>query len=183
MKTVSTYEQQAIDFLIATNSDIKIEFFKNDYHFEDDKEKRDIYVITISRGARSYTFNFGQSIAKSTRFQNKLNKRVYSAIGTGIGSNYKYLNPELFPKNKAEELWGDFITIKGEKPTDYDILACLQKYDVGTFDDFCDEFGYNDMPLSKAKTVEKIYFACKDEYNRLCALFNEDEMDLLRDIN
>ncbi len=28
-------------------------------------------------------------------------------------------------------------------PTAYDILACLTKYEVGTFDDFCSNFGYD----------------------------------------
>ena len=43
------YEKQANNFLTKTNTVLKIEFLRYDYHFQDDKEKRDIYKITIKR--------------------------------------------------------------------------------------------------------------------------------------
>ena len=47
------------------NLSFKAEFLRNDFHFVGDKDKRDIYKITLSRGNRKYSFEFGQSIAKS----------------------------------------------------------------------------------------------------------------------
>ena len=38
--------------------------------------------------------------------------------------------------------FGNSIQAGGEDPTMYDILTCLEKYEVGTFDDFCGNYGY-----------------------------------------
>ena len=35
-----------------------INFLKNDKHFEDDKDVRDIYKIGLKRGSRNFHFNF-----------------------------------------------------------------------------------------------------------------------------
>ena len=63
-------------------------------------------------------------------------------------------------------------------PTAYDVLACLTKYDPGTLEDFCDEFGY-DLDSKKA---ERVYNAVKDEYNNLCMLFSDEELAELTEI-
>ena len=67
-----------------------------------------------------------------------------------------------------------YATSKGEKPTNYDILACLQKYDVGSFDDFCSEFGLKS---------EKTYNAVCKEYDNVCKIWSEEEIELLQEIN
>ena len=61
----SKYDEQAEKFLKETSTTFKAEFLKNGLHFEDDKEPRDIYKITLIRGIESFSFNFGQSIVKS----------------------------------------------------------------------------------------------------------------------
>jgi len=133
---MTDYQQQALDFLKRTGTTISFRKKGYGYYFEDDKEKRHIWYVTLTRGAREWTITFGQSIASG-------NKR----------------------------------------PTAYDVLACVEKYDVGTFDNFCSEFGYNDRPLSDYPKILKIYNAVVDEYNNLKQLFNEEEMELLREIN
>lgn len=67
------------------------------------------------------------------------------------------------------------------KPTTYDILACLTKYDVGSFDDFCRDFGYNDYKLSEYPKVLKIYKSVKKEFENVDRLFN-DVIDKLQEI-
>lgn len=57
------YQQQAIDFLNATNTSFKATFKKYDRYFPDDKERRDIYRITLKNDLHRYSFLFGQSIA------------------------------------------------------------------------------------------------------------------------
>lgn len=76
--------------------------------------------------------------------------------------------------------FGDSIqsTRQGEKPSAYDVLSCLTKYDHGTFGDFCDDFGLDKLDASS----KKIYRGCKKEYNGLNRLFTEKQMELLRDI-
>lgn len=61
MQTVD-YHKQAEDFLKETNTVLKVKYLKYDKHFQDDKEMRNIYRITLKRGKKSYSFNFGQSI-------------------------------------------------------------------------------------------------------------------------
>lgn len=168
---MSEYIKQATDFLIKMSAEIKVIFLDNDKHFDNDKDTRDIYQITLSRGTRKYKFNFGQSIAKSQHYLDKATKRKYTMNGGNLVGGYKVDNLNYL-KEYCE-------LIKGEKPTNYDILACLQKYEVGTFENFCDEFGY-DTDSRKAK---KTYKAIVKEYNGLTALFNEAELDEMREIN
>ena len=62
------YEKQATDFLTKTNTSFNATFLENGFHFDGDTETRDIYEITLKRGGRNYTFNFGQSINNSGFF-------------------------------------------------------------------------------------------------------------------
>lgn len=73
--------------------------------------------------------------------------------------------------------FGQSIAAGGKRPTMYDVLACLQKWDVGTFPDFCEEFGYPYGP-----TARKIYDAVVREYKAVLRLFG-DVMDELCDIS
>ena len=66
----------------------------------------------------------------------------------------------------------------GLKPNEYDVLACLQKYDVGTYENFLSEFGYD--PYDKHS--KEIYKGCVSEYERLCRVFTDEQMEELREI-
>lgn len=69
-ETVNTYEQQANDFLTATNTTFKSEFLKFGYHFTDDKHKRNIFKITLSNDRHTYSFDFGSSLHDSLKNSN-----------------------------------------------------------------------------------------------------------------
>lgn len=64
-----------------------------------------------------------------------------------------------------------------KKPTAYDVLACVTKYDVGTFENFCAEFGY-DVDSRKA---EKLYFDVQKEASECQRMFG-DVMEKLQEI-
>jgi len=142
----SKHEQAANEFLFQTKAEIKADFKRIGKHFADDQDERPIYEITISRGKRNFTFDFGDSIAHLEEAQ-------------------KHDKP--------------IETLQGETPTNYNILACLQKYDVGNFENFCSEFGYD----SDSRKAEKIYKAVKNEFQNLQTLFSDDEMEVLQEIN
>lgn len=127
MKELNEYEKQANDFLEATGTTFKAVLLGHMPYFNNDKEKRDVYEITLERKGKSYTFRFGQSL-----------------INTGT------------------------------KPTAYDVLACLQKYDPETFEDFCIDFGYN----TDSRKALEIYLAVQDEYNNVIRLFGDVMEDL-----
>ena len=67
-------------------------------------------------------------------------------------------------------------------PNEYDVLACLQTYDVGEMGDFVEEFGYKIVDRKSFERVEKIWKQCKDEYRNLCLLFDDDLMEKLAEI-
>ena len=110
----------------------------------------------------------------------------------------RQINPEwgdALPRNKYHftittpfgSMEGDFWdsldnTQKGIKPTEYDSLACLEKYDVGTSDDFVSEFGYEVHSWSDVKQIENTYRAVKKEYQDLCRIFTPEQMERLRKI-
>ena len=176
--TTTDYNAQAEDFLKKTGAEMIIHFAENGKHFPDDENTRDIYKITLKRGRRSYSFRFGQSIAHSAKVKDKLNGREFTLNGKSAGSHgYTHLQPEKFPRRKAE-FNHEFIFIEGTAPTAYDVLACLTKYDPGTFEDFCGEFGY-DTDSRKAK---KTYRAIMDEFMSVSRLFTESEREELAEI-
>lgn len=145
------YQKQAKDFLKNAGIEIKINFFKNDSHFEDDKESnifRDIYKVVFKR-------------KKQNRIDNKISK--FTVI---FGNSIQATN-------------------NNKKPTEYDILACLQKYDLGDFSDFCLEFGYEEFYKNcngYNKKSMKIYKACVKEFEKVVKFFNDEELELLREI-
>jgi hypothetical protein len=142
---MNEYEKQANDFLNATKTELTIDFLRHGKHFDDDTNTRDIYKITLNRGSRGYTFNFGQSLDKS------LNP-----------DNWRQSNPY----NKK---------LKKVKPTNYDVLACLNGYSPGTFEYFCDDYGYDTDSIKARKT----YDAIVDEWFNLEAMYSPDELDML----
>jgi len=91
------------------------------HHFFNDTSKRWQFKMKLSRKGKSYTFNFGQSIAAGKK-----------------------------------------------APSMYEVLAALQKYDVGSYNDFLSEFGYERDPSSK-----KIYAAVCKEYKAIERLFGD----------
>ena len=75
--------------------------------------------------------------------------------------------------------FGQSLMKQSEEPTMYDVLACLQKYDVGSFEDFCHEFGYNE----DSKYAERTYKAVCKEYAAVCRLFTQEQIEELTEIN
>lgn len=62
-------------------------------------------------------------------------------------------------------------------PTAYDVLACLTKYEPGSFEDFCANYGYSE----DSRKAEKIYFDVQKEYSNVKRLFH-DVMEELEEI-
>jgi hypothetical protein len=179
MKTTQTqekseYDIQAENFLAKTKTEFSVKFIEWGLHFQDDKEKRDIYEITLKRGDRSFTFKFGQSTACSGQYI------LYDANRTKI---HLPLGLSGKPHNniKGFGLLNNGNSMKNKEfkaPSPYDVLACLTKYDCGDFENFCADFGYDTDSIK----AEKTYKAVKNEYESLCRLYNDKEMELLGEI-
>jgi len=172
-QATTDYNAQAKAFLTQTGVTFNCEFLKHGKHFDNDKETRDIYKITLTRGKRSYSFNFGQSIMDSQYYKDSVHGRTYTLNGCCRTGNYSIIDIDKYLKGGQK-----LSLIKGVEPNEYDVLACLQKYDVGTFENFCSEFGYD----TDSRTAEKTYKAVCDEYKQLCAIFSDDEIEQLQEI-
>lgn len=153
---MNEYIKQATNFLQKAHAKMKIEYVGLAVNKEwKEKEKRCLYRITLTSPRGSMIFDFWDSIRNTE-------------IRTMPFDSYNVqANKKLAAKKKAAV------------PSVYDVLACLQKCDPGTFEDFCSDYGYDE----DSRTAERIYFAVQKEYTQLARLFTPDEMDELAEIN
>ena len=255
-QVLSTYEQQAIDFLNLTGTTFAAEFKAFDLYFSDDKQPRNIFEITLQNTSHKYRFKFGSSIADSCKevtrpkingdgdinvyYGFKHNLKVKGSVS--FGHLIKTTIETLRAIDKGEinadtlineiELSKNFISYRnevdeynakrpaydriiGEKNTDvieakirasisnkinqlkeetetvllgqkdeiivpsaYDVLACIEKYEVTYFEDFCSNYGYD----TDSRKAYKTYKAVKREWENVKKLFSEDQLELLREI-
>ena len=129
------YVKQAQDFLDVTGSKVSIRFKKYGEHFNDGVN-RNIYRVTIARGAERFAFDFGDSINN---------------------------------------------TINGIKPSAYDVLTCLNKYDYGNdVWEFACDVGFDICDKKSYNKCAKMLAAVNAEYYALCRLYPEEEyMEML----
>lgn len=173
------YTKQAKDFLQATNTTIKHEFVGYKSHFDENDDKRDVYRITIKRGERQFSFDFGQSINCSRKWT------PLTAYAKGQTSHAELRNDKL--SNSLQKVGlskFSFQKLDFEKnenfsePTAYDILACLTKHEVGSFEEFCSDYGY-DTDSMKAHGV---YKAVSEEWQNVQIIWNDEEIEQLQEI-
>lgn len=82
-------------------------------------------------------------------------------------------------KNKERHLSGlkEKIQI-----TEYDVLSCLQKYDVGEIENFIYEFGYEIKERGDFKRIQNIYNAVVKEYEDVCRCFTPEQIEKMQEI-
>lgn len=174
MTTTTNYQQQAIDFLESTSATFSATYLKTGKYFTGDKDERDIYEIAIVRGNRSYKFNFGQSVNNSGKYKISIYIKNMLNVNRRFASELEIKKLRLFGNVKQD------ITVNENfsAPTAYGVLASLTKYDPGTFENFCGDFGYN----TDSRIAEKTYDAVKDEYLNVSRLFNDAELEVMQEI-
>ena len=180
METID-HQKQATDLLGKLGIKLQVEFVKFGKHFLGDKEDRDIYKMTLIRGSRRASFEFGNSIVDSgVKIVNRNTGKVFKTFDA---RDKKYIKNGKFDAMRFKFACGwqfgscDTI-VKPKEPTAYDLLACLTKYEPGTFEDFCGDFGYD----TDSRSAEKTYNAVKEEYMKVCSIFSAEEMDQLQEI-
>lgn len=186
MKTeISTYEQDANTFLSNLGASMTATFLRHDKHFQDDKEKRDIYEVVFTRPDRfPFKIVFGQSINNSGKFT--LAKYLQKDFGgyclhdtkedkAKLNKAVQRVQGYTFPKMGADY----FRNENFKSPSAYDVLACITKNDPGTFEDFCNEFGYD----TDSRKAEKTYYAVLAEWNSAKAFFSPEELIEMHEIN
>jgi hypothetical protein len=174
------YENQALLFLHKTGVEMSVKFLRHGKHFSDDTDSRDIYRITLKRGNRKFVFPFGQSINASGKYvvREELQNKLWIK---NVTDGKIYLTDEEFHKaQRNPDFRPNDIKLNPNfcVPTAYDVLSCLQKYDVGTFEDFCSEFGYDTDSRRAFNTYQNVL----EEYKNICMLWNEKEIAKLQEI-
>ena len=139
---MNQYEQQALDFLNKTNTEMKIRRtgavrgFPFDEH---DTNMHHRYRVTLTRGDKKYSLSF-----------------------YGSARNYD----------------------ENKRITPYDVLACLQKwYIADNMWDFAREYGYTISTEKEYNNVKTIWKRCKKEYEALQEMYDDEEMDELREVS
>lgn len=104
---------------------------------------------------------------------------------------YIYIKNEISGEYMSILLWDSIYNREHHlTPNEYNVLACLTKYDPGNYEDFCSELGYETVTenqfgrLTRNPNAYKIWKACCHEWEGVKRVFGEDEiLEELREIN
>lgn len=150
-KAPSEYEIHAAEVLAKYKIEFRAAFIFHGPYWPDDKESRNVWELILARG------------------EWKEKKTVSFRFGQSIAdSTFRRFNDKVSPLEPTQR----------NKPTSYDLLACLTKNDPGTFGDFCGDFGYD----TDSRRAEKTYFAVQEEWEKVRAFFKPEEMEEIREI-
>lgn len=165
-------QTQAKQFLADCNATMEINFIGKEVpsHWLGETKPHNKYQFTITTPKGKYTSYFWDSLHNTE--VSEMDLQSYAE------RKYKihWYDVSAFEKGKAiREL--DILKAKA-KPTEYDILACVEKYSYDSFSDFCAEFGYSTDSISARET----FLACGEEYAGLRRIFTEEQMEKMREI-
>ena len=172
---MSEYQQQALDFLKACNSTMEIEFIGTETNMNwNDDSKRNKYRFTITTPRGKMSGDFWDSIHHT---------EITLMTPEDYCRRYYRCHYDGLMRHEQAKLRNSLKALKENAvPTPYDILACLQKYDVGTMNDFFHEFGYEVHSADDMFCFMNTYNAVVKEYRDLCSIFTEKQLEMLREI-
>ena len=171
--THTDYQNQARQFLnncSATMSIVHVGKTKPTW----DNRNHDMYTWIIKTPRGQMTGNYYDSI-HNTEINNMtlgeyIEKRFKCRAADASYTMKATADKELKAK-KAEA-----------KPTEYDILSCLEKYDVGSMDDFISEFGYEVKCVEDMTNIITTYNNVVKEYHDICRCFTQEQIEAMREI-
>lgn len=170
---MSEYTLQAKRFLEKCNAKMTINYMGLRNSNWDD-ELHDFYMVNIVTPRGTMTVNFYDSLY-NTELNNLSFDKLYEKR-----TNHYYESLQLHERTK-------FIKqIKKEredrKVTEYDILSSLEKYDVGSMDEFKQEFGYEINNAKDMTNFINTYNAVVEQYRDICRCFTTKQIEALREI-
>ena len=173
---MTEYQKQAIDFLEKCNATMDIEFMCTDVNQNwNDNAKRNKYRFTITTPRGKMSGDFWDSI-RNTEIT-LMTPEDYCKKHYRCHYEYMMRHEQAKIRNMLKEEKAKAVT------TPYDILACLEKYEVGTMNDFFHEFGYEVSNADDIFCFLNTYNAVVKEYRDLCRIFTPEQMEMLREIN
>lgn len=165
----SEYQNKMDAFLRSANATCKIEYGGIARNQDWDNQKRNWYDVTIETPKGKMQYVFWDSIHDTEIYTMTLEKYVTKIKHSRIMS----YGEKIKAQRELNQLKAEAI------PNTYDVIDCLEKYDVGTFEDFCSEFGYDE----DSRRAERIYIAVVKEFKELQKIFSEEQLEILRDID
>ena len=167
-------QNQAREFLNSCPAEMSITYVgrvKVDW----DNRTHDMYTCIIKTQRGQMTVNFHDSIANT--------EIHHTTLSEYIEKHYGYRAPDIPCNIRAKA--NKELKAKKEvaKPTEYNILSCLEKYDVGSMDDFLHEYGYEIKCVADMTNFINTYNAVVKEYNDVRRCFTDKQIEALREIN
>ena len=179
------YQKQATDFLAASGLEFRAVLIGDDCptFCEDKIAEWDMDKINVfPRKTHIHGKHYRCTISGKNRghvsfdFWNSYADEEYNTLGSK-----EYRNGETVFKHRVK-IRDEQNRIKNVNrmriPTSYDLLACIEKSDPGTLEDFCSEFGYD----IDSKRAEQIYLSVCKEYQKIRKFFTDAELEALREI-
>lgn len=173
MLQISEYEQQAVDFLTKAELEFRAVLIGNDCptFCKDAKTDTDMDKLdTYPRRTHIHGKHYRCTISSKGRghvsfdFWNSYSDEEYNALGS---KKYQYGETMLRYDRKGKRI-----------PVAYDLLACITKYDPGSFENFCGDYGYD----TDSRKAEETYRAVVKEYAKVCKFFTDAELEQLGEI-
>jgi hypothetical protein len=177
---VNDYQKQAEDFLKAHDLEFRSVLVGDDCpkFCEDAQAGRDMdKVNTFPRKTHIHGKHYRCTVSGKDRghvaydFWNCYADEEYNALGSK-----RYRNGETPFKFEI----GKKPSMSAKKtPTAYDLLACIEKNEPGTFKDFCGDFGYSDDSMK----AFDVYRAVQEEYAKFRRFFTAEEIAEAQEIS
>lgn len=161
---MTDYQAQAKQFLADCNATMEIKFIGKEIptHWTGGTKPHNKYQFTITTPKGKYTSYYWDSLYNTEASEMTLNdyaRKRYKANLDVLNNSEKAIVKKELTSLKASA-----------RPTEYDILACMEKYGYDSFSDFCHEFGYSTDSIS----AREGYLACGEEYAGLRRIFTKE---------
>lgn len=170
---MNEYTLQAKNFLEKCNAQMTINYMGLRHSDWDDKT-HDFYMVNIVTPRGTMSVNFYDSLYNTElknlpfdKLYEKKHNRYYNSLL--LHEKTKFIN-----KIKKER--------EDNKVTEYDILSSLEKYDVGSMDEFKQEFGYEINNAKDMTNFINTYNAVVEQYRDICRCFTTKQIEALREI-
>ena len=169
---MTEYEAQAKQFLADCNATMEIKFIGREIptHWLGETKPRNKYQFTITTPKGKYASYFWDSL---------YNTKISEMTADDMAKKIYRAHYDVLRMHEKTKVLKELQALKAKaKPTEYDILACVEKYRYDNFSDFCSELGYSTDSISARET----FLACGEEYAGLRRIFTEEQMEKMREI-
>ena len=169
---MNEYLSQAKQFLTDCNATMEINLVGKEVpaHWQGETKPHNKYQFTIATPKGKYTSYFWDSL---------YNTEVSEMTADNLACKRRGIHYDGLTMYERAKILKELKSLKAKaKPTEYDILACVEKHSYDSFSDFCSEFGYSTDSIS----AREIFLACGEEYAGLRRIFTEEQMGKLREI-